>query len=317
MPWFKIDDASHSHPKFMAAGNAALGLWLRCGAYSAQHLTEGHVPAAVAKAYGTASQARKLVAVGLWHEPGHDCTRCPQATAGYVVHDFFEGGRNATRAQVEASRKGAAERAAKSREGRKEFESAREMNNIHSTNGAGMRADRARNEPQFPDSTAGQDDLSHRTGLEGGAHPQATSMPIQVPPTEVPPPPYPPSSTPGTDLVPASGRGEVQPLIDAMGTRGMNVSWTFSAQQWLEVRDAVRRVGVPALVEHAARAWQAAKTQPYSARYFLTGWVGLQTPTEYTGPRALAGPPSAAQAYLADMQSIAEELRQQRTGGTA
>ncbi|MEU6758011.1 mucin-2 [Streptomyces sp. NPDC046685] len=315
MPWFKIDDASHSHPKFMAAGNAALGLWLRCGAYSAQHLTEGHVPAAVAKAYGTPAQARKLVAVGLWHQPGHDCPRCPQSDAGYVVHDFFEGGRNATRAQVEASRKGAAERAAKSREGRKRSESEREMNNIHDTNGAGSRADREQNEPQFPDSAAGQPGPSHRTGLEGGAHPQATTTPIQVLPTEVPPPPTPSSEQPGTAVATVSGRGEAQPLIEAMSARGMNVSWTFSAEQWLELRDAVRRVGVPALVEHAARAWQAAKTQPYSARYFLAGWAGLQAPTAYTGPRAVGGPPSAAQSYLAQMSAHADRLRQQNTGG--
>lgn len=78
MAWFKIDDSSHMHPKIVKAGNAALGLWVRAGAYSAQHLTEGTVPAVVARQYGTAPQARKLVTVGLWHEHGHTCPRCPQ-----------------------------------------------------------------------------------------------------------------------------------------------------------------------------------------------------------------------------------------------
>ena len=63
MPWFKIDDSSHSHPKFVRAGNAALGLWVRCGAYSAQHLTEGHVPAEIVRVYGSPAQAAKLVKV--------------------------------------------------------------------------------------------------------------------------------------------------------------------------------------------------------------------------------------------------------------
>jgi hypothetical protein len=102
-----------------------------------------------------------------------------------------------------------------------------------------------------------------------------------------------------------------------MGARQMRVSWTLQASEWLDLRDAVRRVGVPALVDHAARAWQAAKTTPYSARYFLAGWTGLQDAPQYTGPRSLtAGPPSKNTEYLNDMAAIAEELRQKRTGGT-
>ncbi|WP_345633529.1 hypothetical protein [Streptomyces lacrimifluminis] len=97
-----------------------------------------------------------------------------------------------------------------------------------------------------------------------------------------------------------------------MHARGMNVSWTFSSAEWIELRDAVRRAGVPALVDHAARAWQAAKSQPYSAKYFLRGWTGIQAPIAYTGPRAVAGPPSKNQEYLDDMAAIAAELREER-----
>jgi hypothetical protein len=99
-----------------------------------------------------------------------------------------------------------------------------------------------------------------------------------------------------------------------MYARGMNVSWTFSTTEWIDLRDAVRRVGVAALVDHATRAWQAAKSQPYSAKYFLRGWTGLQEPTTYTGPRPL-GAPSKTTEYLEDMAAIAEELRQKK--GTA
>ncbi|MGW9299393.1 hypothetical protein ACWHA3_01020 [Streptomyces cyaneofuscatus] len=121
---------------------------------------------------------------------------------------------------------------------------------------------------------------------------------------------------PGTAVATVSGRGEVQPLIDAMGVRQMRVSWSLQTQEWIELRDAVRRVGVPALVEHAAAKWRAAKTTPFSARYFLPGWIGLQAEPEYTGPRSLtAGPPSKTNEYLEDMAAIAAELRQMRTGG--
>ena len=111
-----------------------------------------------------------------------------------------------------------------------------------------------------------------------------------------------------------SGRGEIQPLIDAMSARGMNVSWTFQAPEWLELRDAVRRVGVPALIDHAERVWAAAKTQPYSARYFLAGWTGLQTPAAFTGPRPIPADPALARRNTA--RDVLDQLTEQlRAGG--
>ena len=122
----------------------------------------------------------------------------------------------------------------------------------------------------------------------------------------------PAAAQPGAAVAVGNGRGEVQPLIEAMAARQMVISWNFSAAEWLALRDAVRRVGVAALVDHAARAWQAAKSQPYSAKYFLRGWTGVQAPTTFTGPRPVA-PPSAASNYVAQMAAIAEELREGET----
>ena len=121
MPWFRIDDKAHSHPKLIKAGNAALGLWLRCGSYAAQHLTDGIVPGVVAELYGTKPQAAKLVKAGLWHEHGHGCPDgCPDPVPGdYVFHDFLEDGRNTSRARAEAERKKARDRQSKHREERR------------------------------------------------------------------------------------------------------------------------------------------------------------------------------------------------------
>ena len=89
-------------------------MWLRCGSYAAQHLTEGTVPGVVVQLYGTAPQARKLVAAGLWHAAEHACPRCPQPPAGdYVMHDYLVY--NPTRARVEDDRAKAAERQARGR----------------------------------------------------------------------------------------------------------------------------------------------------------------------------------------------------------
>ncbi|MBQ1122607.1 hypothetical protein [Streptomyces sp. B15] len=112
MTWFAVDDRAHSHPKIMAASNAAVGLWVRCGSYVAQHLTDGVVPGSVARMYGSAVQIRKLVAVGLWHAHGHDCGSCPQPPEGdYVMHDYATpGSGNQTRSEVEARKKREAEK---------------------------------------------------------------------------------------------------------------------------------------------------------------------------------------------------------------
>ncbi|MEV7770474.1 HNH endonuclease [Kitasatospora sp. NPDC086791] len=66
MPWFKIDDGFHCHPKVLAAGTPAIGLYVRCGSWAAQQTSAGIVPKAVARMYGTPRMARSLVAAGLW-----------------------------------------------------------------------------------------------------------------------------------------------------------------------------------------------------------------------------------------------------------
>jgi hypothetical protein len=80
--WFKVDDAFWSHPKVIQAGNAAIGLWLRCGSYSAQHLTDGFIPQSIAKHLGSSGLAARLVDVGLWTTSDDPC--------GYLMHDWAD-----------------------------------------------------------------------------------------------------------------------------------------------------------------------------------------------------------------------------------
>ncbi|MFD0570163.1 hypothetical protein ACFQ0T_14180 [Kitasatospora gansuensis] len=99
----------------------------------------------------------------------------------------------------------------------------------------------------------------------------------------------------------------MQELVDAMGARQMTVSWALAAEEWTQLAAQVEQMGTAALAEHAARVWQAAKTKPYSARYFLPGWLALRpAPEHHRHPAAQAlGGPSAALDYLADMADIA------------
>lgn len=81
MPWVKVDDSLAFHPKVLAAGNAAMGLWVRAASWSAANLTDGLIPAdMIAALGGTRPVANRLVKAGLWcSEPG-----------GFRFHDWLD-----------------------------------------------------------------------------------------------------------------------------------------------------------------------------------------------------------------------------------
>lgn len=100
MAWFKVDDQLAFHPKTLAAGNAAMGLWVRAGAWSSAQLTDGHIPTSILPVLGAKkADAERLVAAGLWIKNGD----------GYVFHQWEE--RNPRRDAVEEARASRSERA--------------------------------------------------------------------------------------------------------------------------------------------------------------------------------------------------------------
>ncbi|MFB8415416.1 mucin-2 [Streptomyces albidoflavus] len=280
MTWFKVDDTAHTHPKLLKAGNAALGLWLRAGAYAAQHLTEGVIPGVVAQLYGTAPQARKLVASGLWHAHGHGCGRCPQPAAGdYVIHDFLIY--NPTRARVEQERSAAAERQKRARE-----RAAEQRNQERNPSDPPLNRPRIDNDPrpenrepsanqiEFPEDIAGQNGASQRDGEEPSRFPRPDPSRPAVPPAEVQRASY--GSTPA---VPEN----LRPLRDALTAAGVVVEWSLAEADWFRLEGIVKRTAVPALVEHAREQWRRARSRPRSVRYFLPGWTALP-PVPAGGP---------------------------------
>ncbi len=104
IPWFKVDDTLAFHAKTLAAGNAAMGLWVRAGSWSMQTLSDGYVPTDAVRQMGGLSLAKKLVAAGLWVEKD----------GGYAFHEWTE--RQPSRAKVKADREANAERLRKWRE---------------------------------------------------------------------------------------------------------------------------------------------------------------------------------------------------------
>lgn len=99
MPWFKVDDGFHGHPKVMTLSPSAVGLWLLAGTWSAQYLTDGHVPAGMVRRFGGGPEdAAELVAAALWHE----------ADGGYQFHEWAEY--QPLKSDVEAERAASRER---------------------------------------------------------------------------------------------------------------------------------------------------------------------------------------------------------------
>ncbi|MGW3492012.1 hypothetical protein [Streptomyces sp. NPDC001054] len=188
MAWFALDDGFDTHPKVRKAGNAAVGLFVRLGVHATKHLTEGHLDGDIVRAYGTAPTIRKLIAVGMLHEPGHGCPRCPQPADGdYLIHDYLDY--NKSRAQIESAREAARKRQQRGRESARRNANPRGIDDVsrsnRSRNDADSDANRLRNDPLFEEEPAGQVDVSRRDTHEGA--------------TGVPSPPL-PSHTTGADV---------------------------------------------------------------------------------------------------------------------
>ncbi len=105
MPWFKVDDSFHSHPKTLAASPGALGLWVVAGSWAAANPDDGFVPAHVLRRLlpDSESLADELVSLRLW----------VKARGGYKFHDWNDV--QPSREEVTKVRRAARERQANRR----------------------------------------------------------------------------------------------------------------------------------------------------------------------------------------------------------
>lgn len=109
IPWFKVDDKLHSHPKAMRAGES-LALWTLAGSWCMDQLMDGFIPSYVALRLlpNAEEHAAKLVSAGLWSLAERD------GETGWQFHDWPEY--QPTKAQVTADREAAKERQQRARE---------------------------------------------------------------------------------------------------------------------------------------------------------------------------------------------------------
>lgn len=108
MPWFKVDDSFHHHPKVMATSPAAIGLWVIVGTWCAGNLTDGFVPKQMLPRLlpDCFELASELVTNGLWVDGIH------KGSEGYFFHDWndfqpsAEAAKHRREVRREAGRKG-------------------------------------------------------------------------------------------------------------------------------------------------------------------------------------------------------------------
>ncbi|HKO27579.1 MAG TPA: hypothetical protein VJU80_08995 [Solirubrobacteraceae bacterium] len=109
MPWFKVDDTLHSHPKPRKAGLEALGLWSLAGSYSMAYKTDGFVPDWFVISWPKGKRlADVLVKGGMWEIGEKD------GEAGWFFHDWHHYQPSAD--EIEQDRENARDRQRKRRE---------------------------------------------------------------------------------------------------------------------------------------------------------------------------------------------------------
>lgn len=99
MPHFKVDDGLDSHPKAQRAGDDALGMWVRAGAWCMRYLTDGFVPDWWVKQQPRgAAKARRLGDAGMWNRSEKDGEK------GWQFHEFVGPGRQDSAEQIRTDR---------------------------------------------------------------------------------------------------------------------------------------------------------------------------------------------------------------------
>lgn len=116
MTWFKVDDQLHDHRKVRKLGKTKLtdiGLWVLCGSWASDNLSDGFVPLTVVRRFDARLRAAwRLVGADLWHpcvQDGED---------GFRFHQWED--HQPTKKEVQAKRDEARDRMRRVRQKRQE-----------------------------------------------------------------------------------------------------------------------------------------------------------------------------------------------------
>lgn len=109
MPYFKVDDMLHSHPKPRRAGLEAMGLWAVAGSHCMAYKSDGFVPTWFVAGWPRGPKlAAQLVTAQLWSLTVKD------GEPGWQFHDWDDV--QLTAAEIESDREHSRARAKKYRD---------------------------------------------------------------------------------------------------------------------------------------------------------------------------------------------------------
>jgi hypothetical protein len=97
VPWYKVDDTFHSHPKSRRSGLEAVGLWTVSGSHCMAYKADGFVPEWFVRSWPKGKRlADVLVREGLWKPEVKD------GEPGWQFHDWADY--QPTSEEIEADR---------------------------------------------------------------------------------------------------------------------------------------------------------------------------------------------------------------------
>jgi hypothetical protein len=203
MPFGLFEGRYPVNRKIRPLSDAAFRLDVSGVCWSADNLTDGHIPEADLRAVSDVRQptkaVRELVARGRWHEPGHECVRCPPIADGWVIHDYHDF--NPRGGEIKAAQE--AKHEARSRAGRMGGKASGESRRTKQT---------AKQNPAFASADASG---LLRSDEANAKHPRSTHTPTDGS--------YVSKNPPGSDA-PARTRGGLQDLISQV--RAVRPFWS-------------------------------------------------------------------------------------------
>lgn len=223
MAWFKVDDQLAFHAKTVAAGNSAMGLWVRAGSWASAQLTGGFVPNAIANAMAKECDANALIAAGLWHE----------ADGGYQFHEWGEWQPDADeerqrRNEIREKRKAAGRKGAEARWSGKRMASAMPSAMADATDPAWQSDSKAHGKSMAPSPSPS---LTEPKGSVGGTPPAGRRKPAKPIPEDWSPTTSHEAKAKSLDL---DVHAEADSFINhAISTDRRQADWDASFHRWL------------------------------------------------------------------------------------
>jgi hypothetical protein len=229
MPWFKVDDGFHGHPKVVELSLAAVGLWTLAGSWCAKYLTDGMVPTkTVTRLGGDASEAGELVAAELWLK----------AAGGYQFKDWHHY--QPLKEAVEAERAAAQERMRKARAAKKGVQANNERTTADSSPEVPVTPSQSQSHPSTSSSTKKRE---RATRLEPDWLPSAESV-----------------AKAKTDAPHVDHKAEHASFVDywvaVPGAKGLKLDWEATWRNWMRRKEADHKSRGSAKVTPEERARQ-------------------------------------------------------------